>query len=70
MSVSPCFCKILDRSVYNCFYKYLKENSIIYEKQFDFQSGHSTNDAMVQLVDKIFDFFEKKQLTLGVFIDF
>ena len=39
------------------------------KKQFDFQSGYSTNDAIVQLVDKIFDSFEKEQFTLGVFID-
>ena len=55
--------------MYNRLYKYLKENKILYEKQFGFQSGYSTNDAIVQLVDKIFDSFEKEQFTLGVFID-
>ena len=55
--------------MYNRLYKCLKENNILYEKQFGFQSGYSTNDAIVQLVDKIFDSFEKEQFTLGVFID-
>ena len=55
--------------MYNCLYKYLKENNILYEKQFSFQSRYSTNDAIVQLVDKIFDSFEKELFTLGVFID-
>ena len=50
-------------------YKYLKEDNILYEKQFGFQSRYSTNDAIVQLVDKIFYSFEKEQFTLGVFID-
>ena len=68
ISVLPCFSKILERLMYNRLYKYLKEN-ILYEKQFGFQCGHSTNDAIVQLVDKIFDSFEKEQFTLGVFID-
>ena len=49
-------------------YKYLTENSILYEKEFCFQSGHFTNDAIVQLVDKIFDSFQKEQFTLGIFI--
>ena len=55
--------------MYNCFYNYLKENNILYEKQFGFQSGYSTNDAIVQLVDKTFDSFEKEHFTRGVFID-
>ena len=55
--------------MYNRLYKYLKENNILYEKQFGFQGRYSTSDAIVQLVDKTFDFFEKEQLTLGVFID-
>ena len=55
--------------MYNRLYKYLKGNNIVYEKQFGFQSGYSTNDAIVQLVDKIFDSFEKEQFTLGVFND-
>ena len=55
--------------MYNRLYKYLNENNFLYEKQFGFQSGYSTNDAIFQLVDKIFDHFEKEQFTLGVFID-
>ena len=39
--------------------KCLKENNILYEKLFGFQGGYSTKDAIVQLVDEIFDSFEK-----------
>ena len=69
ISVLPCLSKILECLMYSRLHKYLKENNILYEKQFGFQSGYSTNDAIVQLVDKIFDSFEKEQFTLGVFID-
>ena len=69
ISVLPCFSKILERLTYNGLYKNLKENNILYEKQFSFQRGYSTNDAIVQLVDKYFDSFEKVKFTLGVFID-
>ena len=55
--------------MHNHLYKYLKENNILYEKQFGFQSGYSTNDAIVQLVDNIFNSFEKEQFTLWIFID-
>ena len=69
ISVLPCFSKILERLMYDLLYKYLKENNILYEKQVGFLSGYSTNDAIIQLVDKIFNSFEKEQFTLGVFID-
>ena len=66
ISVLPCFSKILECLMYSLLYNYLKENNILYEKQFGFQSGYST---IVQLVHKISDSFEKEQCTLGVFID-
>ena len=68
LSVLPCFSKFLERLMCNRLYKYLKENNILYEKQFGFQSRHSTNGAIVQLVVKIFDSFGKEQFALGVFI--
>ena len=52
--VLPCLSKILERLMYNRLYKYLKENNILYDKQFGFQSGYSNNDAIEQLVNKIF----------------
>ena len=54
--------------MYNCLYKYLKGNNILYEKQFSFQSGYSTNDAYRTISCKSFGSFEKQQLTLGVSI--
>ena len=55
--------------MYNCLYKYLTGNSTLYKKQFGFQEGHSTEHAIVQLVDQIRDSFESKHSTLGVFVD-
>ena len=69
ISVLPCFSKILECLIHNRLYKYLKENNIPYGKQFGFQRKHSANDVIVQLVVRIFDSFEKKRFTLGVFID-
>ena len=53
ISVLPCFSKILERIMYNRLYKYLIENKTLYSKQFGLQNGHSTDHAVVQLVDEI-----------------
>ena len=55
--------------MYNRLYLYLTENNLLYNKQFDFQKGHSTDRAIVQLADQIHEMFNKNIYTLGVFTD-
>ena len=55
--------------MYNRLYKYLLDHEILYPKQFGFQAGHSTDHAILQLVDQIHQSFEENRYTLGVFID-
>lgn len=69
ISVLPCFSKILERIMYNRLYKYLTDNHILYSKQFGFQEGHSTEHAIIQLTEQIYQSYEKDKFTLGVFID-
>ena len=59
ISVLPCFPKIFERIMYNRVYKYLQENKILYYKQFGFKAGHSTDHAIVQLLDQIYENFEE-----------
>ena len=70
ISVLPCFSKMLEGIMYNRLQKYLKDQNILYDKQFGFQTGHSTDHAIAQLVDQIYKAFEKNEYTLGVYIDF
>ena len=68
ISVLPSFSKMLERIMYNRLQKYLKDQNILYDKQFGFQTGHSTDHAIAQLVAQIYEAFEKNDYTLGVFI--
>ena len=70
ISVFLCFSKILEHIIYNHIYKYLLEHKILYSKQFGFQFGHSTDHAIIQFVDQIFEAFENNFYTLVVFIAF
>ena len=51
ISVLPCFSKMLERIMYNRLQKYLKDQNILYNKQFGFRTGHSTEHTIAQLVD-------------------
>ena len=43
ISVLPCFSKIPERIMYDCFHKCVLENKILYPKKYGFQVGHSKN---------------------------
>ena len=55
--------------MYNCLYKFLVENNILYQKQFGFQNIHSSVHAILQLVNQTTEAFSQGKYTLGVFTD-
>ena len=55
--------------MYNRLLNYLSENSILYKKQFGFQTSHSTENAILLLVNQLSQSFDESKFTLGIFID-
>ena len=55
--------------MYNRLYKFLLENNILYQKQSGFQNAHSTEHAILQLVNQITEVFSQGKYTLGIFLD-
>ena len=53
----------------NRVYNYLNDNNLLFRKQFGFRKGHSTDHALIKLIDSIYDSFNQNKYTLGVFID-
>ena len=53
----------------NRTYKHLKNNNLLFDKQFGFQLNYSTEHAIFQLVNDFSSSFERGEYTLGVFID-
>ena len=69
ISVLPSFSRRLEKTMCNYLHKYLCDN-ILYRKKFGFQEKHSTEYAIMQLVDQINCSFEKSLYTLSIFINF
>ena len=55
--------------MYNRLYKFLVENNVLYQKQFGFQNAHSTEHAILQLVNQIKEAFSQIKYNLGIFLD-
>ena len=69
ISVLPCFSKLLECIMYNHFYKFIMKK-ILYQKQFGFQNAHSTEHAILQLVNQITDAFSRGNIPLGLLLTF
>ena len=47
----------------------MNENEILNDKQFGFRAGHSTEHAILELIDQVSNAFDNNNFVLGVFID-
>ena len=69
ISLLSIFSKLFEKCIYKRLYSYLEKNNLIYEKQFGFRKGYSTNHALISLIETIKSYLDKDNLVCGVFID-
>ena len=48
---------------------FLNKNNILSNNQYGFRAGHSTQQVVIELVDKISQAIERKEYTVGLFLD-
>ena len=69
ISILPIISKIFERLVYKRITKFLNKFKICNNYQFGFRENHSTDSALAFLNYNITQAFDKKQITLGRFLD-
>ena len=69
ISLLNVFNKILEKLVYTRVVSFLKKNRIIYTNQFGFRSNHSTNHALINVLDKLYEGLDKGEMAIGVYLD-
>ena len=69
ISVLPFFSKIYEKIMYKYVVNFLDINNILYHNQFGFRSSHSTNHAIITLVDKVAKALDTGKIVVGVFLD-
>ena len=70
VSVLPVFSKILERIMYNRVLDFLNQYKILYELQFGFRKGRSTEQALITLVDRVSSAINNGDFVVGIFLDF
>jgi len=69
ISLSSFFLKIMEKIIDMHVREYLGKNSPLHDLQFAYQPGKSTETALHQLVSKIEDALDRKEIALATFLD-
>jgi hypothetical protein len=69
ISLLPTFSKIFERLVYNRLFKYINANQILTTAQYGFQRKLSTEQAIIELQNRVIENLSSKKFCLGIFID-
>ena len=61
--------KLFDRAVHTRVYNFFEEFDLLYKHQFGFRRKHSTNRAILSIIDDVRKSLDKNSFVCGVFID-
>lgn len=62
--------KIIEKLMFNRLYSFLELHNCIYNLQFGFREKHSTNHALMSMIQQIRDTMDDRNTAIGVFVDF
>ena len=69
ISILSFYSKVFEKLMYNKLYNFIKANDILYAHQYGFRRGHSTQQAIITLIDKITKSVNSDDFVISVFID-
>ena len=61
--------KIFEKIIYSRLINYIEKNQLLYKYQYGFRKNHSTEHALIELVDQIRLNMGERRMTCGIFID-
>ena len=70
ISVLPILSKIAERHVYDALYSFLSENDLIYTRQSGFRPRHSTETALIKVIDDLLFNLDNDCVSGMVLIDY
>ena len=63
------FSKIFNKIVANRIIDFLDVNNVFYDHQYGFRKCHSTNHAIITLVEKVARALDSGKIVVGVYLD-
>ena len=69
ISILPQFSKILEKVFLNRLIIYIEKQQILVKNQFGFRQKHSTENALVTLIENISDALDNNDFSIAIFLD-
>ena len=70
ISVLPVVSKVIERHMHNSLYCFLMENNLIYSRQSGFRKMHSTETALINLIDELLFSLDNNKVSGMVLVDY
>ena len=69
ISVLTFFAKVFEKIVYNLILDFISDHNVLYDHQYGFRKGRSTQHAIITLVDKITKSQDMGDIVIAILID-
>ena len=69
ISLLPSLSKIFEKVIYQQLYAYFENSNMFFKNQYGFRTGHSTEMASLELVDKMLSFMDNGDTPIVIFSD-
>ena len=70
ISLLPIFNKIFEKILHSRITSFIDKHNILFERQYGFQKGKSTEFALIDIQERILEILNKKEIPCCVFLDF
>ena len=70
ISLLPVLSKVIERHMHDTLYTFLCDNNLIFSRQSDFRKNHSTETALIKLIDELLFNLDQDRVTGVVLIDY
>ena len=69
ISLLPVISKVIEKIIYNQLSLYFESNKLFSDSQYGFRPNHSTEQATLELTDKIISAMYNNDVPIGIFLD-
>ena len=69
ISLLPVISKIVEKCMYKQLYHYFQQNNMFCANQYGFSTGHCTEYAALEIIDRVATQLDIKDIPLNIFLD-
>ena len=69
ISLIPVISKVIEKVIYNQMYSFFTKQQLFNDNQYGFRSGHSTEHAILEVIDRTIAALDSNETPINIFID-